>query len=188
MDLTVSDVGEILLGSNGPRDAAKRTLDWLLGIARARSIALWSVSGDGLRLELSVGADADTLEQAASLWAHRDPGAVERDGRVDGAAAVLVPTRPPDHLVYVDGVVPNMVKVSTLADAGAVVVKALVMSSRGGGIHRTSETLRREELIATLHLHEWNIARVARVKGVTRKTIYDWLEKYQITREHVEKS
>jgi transcriptional regulator of acetoin/glycerol metabolism len=42
--------------------------------------------------------------------------------------------------------------------------------------------------VALLRFNEWNIARVARIKGVTRKTIYDWLARYEIEREKVIRS
>jgi hypothetical protein len=40
-------------------------------------------------------------------------------------------------------------------------------------------------LRALLQRHEWNIARVARLLGVTRMTIYNRLRRHQVRREHV---
>ena len=45
----------------------------------------------------------------------------------------------------------------------------------------------RDELLLLLNRTDWNIARVARMLGVSRRTLYVRLEKYRIPREHVEK-
>jgi transcriptional regulator of acetoin/glycerol metabolism len=48
--------------------------------------------------------------------------------------------------------------------------------------------MEREKLLLLLNRNEWNIARVARLMGVTRRTIYLRLERYKIPRERVRKS
>jgi GAF domain-containing protein len=50
------------------------------------------------------------------------------------------------------------------------------------------EDLEREKLLLLLNRNEWNIARVARLMGVTRRTIYMRLQRYNIPRERVPKS
>jgi hypothetical protein len=46
----------------------------------------------------------------------------------------------------------------------------------------------RRRLLAALERHEWNIARVARLIGVTRRTIYLRLKRYKIDRQRVPKT
>ena len=46
----------------------------------------------------------------------------------------------------------------------------------------------RQRLVAALEHHEWNIARVARLIGVTRRTIYLRLRKYNIDRQRIPKT
>jgi transcriptional regulator of acetoin/glycerol metabolism len=46
----------------------------------------------------------------------------------------------------------------------------------------------RDRLVSLLHRNEWNIARVARVMGVTRRTIYLRLKRYGIDRQVVPRS
>jgi transcriptional regulator of acetoin/glycerol metabolism len=48
--------------------------------------------------------------------------------------------------------------------------------------------LERRRLVAALDRHEWNIARVARLAGVTRRTIYLRLKRYKIDRQRVPKT
>jgi transcriptional regulator with GAF, ATPase, and Fis domain len=50
------------------------------------------------------------------------------------------------------------------------------------------EDMEREKLLLLLNRNEWNIARVARLMGVTRRTIYLRLARYNIPRERVPKS
>jgi hypothetical protein len=184
----LTDIAPLLLEAASPRDASRRTLEWLLLHSRARSIALWRSEGDEIALEISVGADDETLSGARKLWLGRDPAALEAGRPISDASALLVGTRPVGILVYVDGVDPKSVDIPSLVDGAAVAAIALRRGPRGNGIQPSNRSaLRREELVATLRLHEWNIARVARVKGVTRKTIYDWLTRYNIARERVPK-
>jgi len=48
--------------------------------------------------------------------------------------------------------------------------------------------IERRRLVAALERHEWNIARVARLIGVTRRTIYLRLKRYKIDRRRVPKT
>jgi hypothetical protein len=48
--------------------------------------------------------------------------------------------------------------------------------------------IERQKLLLLLNRNEWNIARVARLMGVTRRTIYLRLQRYNIPRERVYKS
>jgi len=50
------------------------------------------------------------------------------------------------------------------------------------------EDMEREKLLLLLNRNEWNIARVARMMGVTRRTVYLRLQRYNILRERVPKS
>jgi hypothetical protein len=50
------------------------------------------------------------------------------------------------------------------------------------------EDMEREKLLLLLNRNEWNIARVARLMGVTRRTIYLRLARYAIPRERVRKT
>ncbi len=50
------------------------------------------------------------------------------------------------------------------------------------------EDMEREKLLLLLNRNEWNIARVARLMGVTRRTVYLRLQRYGIPRERVPKT
>ena len=50
------------------------------------------------------------------------------------------------------------------------------------------EDMEREKLLLLLNRNEWNIARVARLMGVTRRTVYLRLQRYGVPRERVAKT
>jgi hypothetical protein len=50
------------------------------------------------------------------------------------------------------------------------------------------EEIERQQLLVLLRKNEWNIARVARIMGMTRRTVYLKLERYGIPRQRVPKS
>jgi len=50
------------------------------------------------------------------------------------------------------------------------------------------QDIERQKLLLLLNRNEWNIARVARLMGVTRRTIYLWLQRFNIPRERVAKT
>jgi len=185
----VIEVADLLLGASNPREAAKRTLDWLAGHLKARSVSLWRFEGQEFMLEMGCVVDQRTIRGASELWSR---GADElRQGRplIDRQSA-LIPTQVADSYLYLDGVDPQRLDLETAADGATVAVMALhreglpLADDGPSGVQGP----RRDDLVATLRVHEWNLARVARVKGVTRKTIYDWMRKYEIPREHVRKT
>jgi transcriptional regulator of acetoin/glycerol metabolism len=57
-----------------------------------------------------------------------------------------------------------------------------------GTLTPTSEDRERERLLLSLNRYEWNLSRVARDIGVTRRTIYLRLKKYGIERRRVPKT
>jgi putative methionine-R-sulfoxide reductase with GAF domain len=50
------------------------------------------------------------------------------------------------------------------------------------------QDIERQKLLLLLNRNEWNIARVARLMGVTRRTVYLRLQRYNIPRERVAKT
>jgi transcriptional regulator with GAF, ATPase, and Fis domain len=108
-------------------------------------------------------------------------------------------------LLYVDSRDPHFCAthdLERLAKFSRIVAKAIndsVASPREQGrtntdawetyLERTPvEDMEREKLLLLLNRNEWNIARVARLMGVTRRTIYLRLQRYNIPRERVPKT
>lgn len=105
-------------------------------------------------------------------------------------------------LLYVDSLDPHFCAshdLDRLKKFSRIIAKAVTDSSEGRVrpnvdawetyLERTPvEDMEREKLLLLLNRNEWNIARVARLMGVTRRTIYLRLERYKIPRERVRKT
>jgi GAF domain-containing protein len=104
-------------------------------------------------------------------------------------------------LLYLDSAEPRFCEakdVERLARFSAILARAVRpehdTASRGATgweayLERTPvEDIERQKLLLLLNRNEWNIARVARLMGVTRRTIYLRLRRYDIPRERVSKS
>jgi hypothetical protein len=127
-------------------------------------------------------------------------------GRGGPAAFAVVPTFDGEELIallYVDSLDPHFCEEHDLARLQKftrIIAKAVRESSTGGApvspsnvwetyLERTPvEDMEREKLLLLLNRNEWNIARVARLMGVTRRTVYLRLQRYNIPRERVAKS
>ncbi|MFI5184613.1 MAG: hypothetical protein ACHQNV_09455, partial [Vicinamibacteria bacterium] len=120
------------------------------------------------------------------LWGE-DAAAIASGGPVTRGERMLLPVRGGGAYLLLEGVDTRRVDMDTAASMGAVAAKAMSRTDLQGHEAKSVDTVKREDLLSALALHEWNIARVARAKRVTRKTIYDWLARYQISRERVTK-
>jgi hypothetical protein len=181
-------IADILLDAQGrPREAARRVLEWLLNYLKARSVSLWTEARGVPSLSLGSAIDQETMTLVASLWAD-ESAAIAAGGPVVRGERILLPVRGGGAYLFLEGVDTRRADVDTAASMGAVAAKALARTDLQEHEVKSPDSAKRDDLIAALALHEWNIARVARAKRVTRKTIYDWLARYQISRERVAKA
>jgi hypothetical protein len=134
----------------------------------------------------------------------RLPAAVaERPGPASFAIAPVLEEEALVALLYVDSQEPHFCDahdLDRLSKFSRIVAKSVhdTASPRPGGVvgdsweaylERTPvEDMEREKLLLLLNRNEWNIARVARMMGVTRRTVYLRLQRYNIPRERVPKS
>ena len=177
-----------VLASQAPRQQAARILDLLVARTRAEAGAVFAVRDDDLIVFASSRDIAATrITQATELWtAHRDQ--LRKDGTAQSGEAVLAPIRDGEALVALvylanpQGFEP--VSITTFADA---LTKAVRLDTSG----RTEDVLdvllgrpegERERLAAILNRNEGNIARVARLLGVTRRTIYLRMQRFGVPR------
>jgi len=126
-----------------------------------------------------------------------------RQGLVDAVCYLILFFPPLLALLYVDSHEPHFCDahdIERLSKFSRIVAKSVhdTASPRSGGatadsweayLERTPvEDMEREKLLLLLNRNEWNIARVARMMGVTRRTVYLRLQRYNIPRERVPKS
>ena len=136
-----------------------------------------------------------------------DPRLPKDSERGGAASFAVVPVQSDDELlalVYVDSLDPHFCSAHDLERMGKfsrIIAKAVTDEgpSRHHGQSRADawetylertpvEDMEREKLLLLLNRNEWNIARVARLMGVTRRTIYLRLQRYNIPRERVPKT
>ena len=202
---------ELVLGGDEPRLLAERTLAILHTLAGAHCSAVFRAGERGLGLFASSGLDQSALDHAALGWKEAadrlrrgeivvTKGAVPDDPGWRALAPILAGHRIVG-LLYLDGNGRDF-----LGDAGcrrlmkftAILARALEapppprgVPARGWERDPGAEAANagpREGLLALLERNEWNIARVARILGVTRRTIYLRLARYGLPREKVRKS
>jgi transcriptional regulator with GAF, ATPase, and Fis domain len=157
--------------------------------------AVWSLQQDALRR-------GDTYYCPDRSGDRRLPSA--GPDRPGPASFALVPVLDEETLVallYVDSHEPHFCDahdLERLSKFSRIIAKAVNETDappRGSGdawetyLERTPvEDMEREKLLLLLNRNEWNIARVARMMGVTRRTVYLRLQRYNIPRERVPKS
>jgi len=158
--------------------------------------AVWVAHGDSLRKGEVLYVGDRSAERRVPLPEVGQPGP---------ASFAVVPVFEEDTLLallYVDSLEPHFCDAHDLERLGKfsrILAKA-VTESTPGERGRTSEAwesylertpvedMEREKLLLLLNRNEWNIARVARLMGVTRRTIYLRLQRYGIPRERVPKT
>jgi transcriptional regulator with GAF, ATPase, and Fis domain len=149
---------------------------------------------------------ADSLRRGEAFYAP-EPGALavlKAQARQGPTSVTMVPVHQDDDLVgllYIDAAQPHFLNNADrerLAKFARIIAKAVTQTagpktSRAEAwetyLERTPvEDMEREKLLLLLNRNEWNIARVARLMGVTRRTIYLRLQRHNIPRERVPKN
>lgn len=201
MNSRLKEVAAVLVADD-PRIQATRLLQTLVKQVSASGAAIL-VPGEADRLSLfaaigDAGSDVERLARIGAAWRTqraafegneprwRDEGDVVLTLSVGGPIVGLLYLIGPDRAsVRADELdVYRMVLASAVLAPGRPTVEAAVNT-----LLATSheEDMRRRQLVGALNAHEWNISRVARLLGVTRRTIYLRLQRYNITRQKVPK-
>jgi hypothetical protein len=190
-----------LVVPNDPDAFRERLLAGVVARFAARHVALFSADQGRLRLVASSAANQASLDRAGVIWQQKQ-GTLEAGKPVieestgGTLAAVAIPVAAPEGLLYVEAdklpaLAPEPSELQRLAELAAIGLR-----EPGPGSSRASSYLRqaseddllRDKLLLSLQEHEWNIARVARLLGVTRRTIYLRLERWGIERRKVVKT
>jgi hypothetical protein len=193
----VTPVNEIAsaLVSTDPVDQVGRVLSRLLEHARATGGAVVVPGGDAPRVLVARNVALPNLEGLPSLWQRHEK--TLRAGRAAGRDVQRVlPLLDGADLVgavYVEGTAldihrlkgfQNVLARAVLAATDPEALRAFGADLLGVGVERS----KREITLASLRQHEWNISRVARELGLTRRTIYLRLTRWGVNRERVPKT
>ena len=153
------------------------------------------------------GALGDSLRQGETLYvadrANERRRSLPSDGPVSFAVTPIFEDETLVALLYVDSGEAHFCDAHDLERLGKfsrIVAKAVTEGATPVPAGRSAESweaylertpvedMEREKLLLLLNRNEWNIARVARLMGVTRRTVYLRLQRYGIPRERVPKT
>ena len=195
-----------LLVAGDPRGAADRTLAFLASVNKARGTAVFAVQGDRLTLFTGRGFEVEAVSTVQSAWtterARLEKGELVRgsDARSSYVIAPLTDGGAVVALLYLDvaaGAAWTALDTSSISGFGVAIAQAVIAAASAplqpspvqAYLSQTSDDeIARERLLLLLVQNEWNISRVARLMGVTRRTIYLRLQRHNIMREKVRKT
>lgn len=198
-----------LLVPRDPREFLGQLLKTVRTIAAARGAAVFARALGELRLALSIELDQATLDAAARLWSGQRDALTRGEvvpTPIDGGVAHGVPVRSGDKLVGL--LVVNTAgplkpeQLATLRHLASLAAPALEADAVPASAHparaaapesaisaylgRTpADDVLRDQMLGLLTANEWNVARVARLLGVTRRTVYMRLERWGLERVKV---
>jgi len=183
-----------LLVADDPRGQALRLLDHVASRCRAKAVAVVTVAADDLG-SFAGEVPLSRLTTLQTLWKteSKDLRAGKRVVR-DGYRILPLMDGPglTGLLFIIEGAagveLTNPAVFALTAARKAAQARPLSSDGQFDTVTVAGGEVEQRRLVATLERHEWNIARVARLMGVTRRTIYLRLKRYKIDRRRVPKT
>jgi DNA-binding CsgD family transcriptional regulator len=180
-----------LLVADDPRRSADRILTRLIQIHQAQGGAILRPREGQVEIWLSAGLSLGAVSELPVRWAdHRE--ALEAGRSVVEGGFALLPAMLGGRLVAALYFAQPLGQ--AVADArlfGTAIAQAVAAARTDEGVVRVQEVSPTEEarlqLLSLLERHEWNIAEVARLLRVTRRTVYMRLRSFGIERKRVPK-
>ena len=179
-----------LLVADDPRRSADRILNRLVQIHVARGGAILRPRDGQVEVWMSSGLSLAAVAEMPVRWA--DHGEALAAGRpVFEPAFALFPAMLGNEMVAAVYLAqPEGLSAQGAAVFGAAIAQA-VRASDTAGTRRAPEASPAEEarlqMLSLLERNDWNIAHVARLLGVTRRTVYMRLRSFEIERRRVPK-
>ena len=180
-----------LLVADDPRRSADRILTRLIQIHQARGGAILRPHEDQVEIWLSAGLSLAAGAELPVRWADHREAVIAGQSVVEQGFALLPAMLGDEMVAALYLAQPEGLAVADARVFGAAIAQA-VRASEAPEVPRwvpqanpTEEA--RLQLLSMLERHEWNIAEVARLLGVTRRTVYLRLRSFGIERKHVPK-
>jgi len=186
-----------LLVSQDPRRSADGALGLLIRHLGADGAACFRIQSDRVVLFAARALDQLALDRVAATWDDARDAVLAGEVYDAESTFAIVPIAGP---VSVIGLLYLGADRGLVLDGEAIrhlvpLLRTALSAAPPGGqapldayIERTpAAQFQREQLLLLLERHEWNIARVARAKGVTRLTIYEQMRRWGIERRKVAK-
>jgi Bacterial regulatory protein, Fis family len=208
----IDQVADIVGSAHDPKRLAELAVEIVMSLSHAQRGAVFAIEPEGLVLCAGMGLDQAVLDATHAAW--NEERASLNQGQISvrplagraGHASAILPLRQGDALkalLYLDGTEASFVpavKEGRVAESTKVVLRALERGAFPATARPVpkdwedylastpAEQVARAQLIALLDRNEWNIARVARLMRVTRRTIYLRLDRYGVERKRVRKT
>lgn len=181
-----------LLVADDPRRSADRILNRLIQIHQARGGAILRARNGQVEIWLSAGLSLAGLTELPVRWA--DHSQALQDGRavVEPGFALLPAMLESEMVAALYLAQPDGLAVADARVFGTAIAQAVrAAETETSAVPRLPEMSPTEEaklqLLSLLERNEWNLAKVARLMGVTRRTVYLRLRSFGIERRHVPK-
>jgi ActR/RegA family two-component response regulator len=180
-----------LLVADDPRRSADRILTRLVQIHQARGGAILRPRQDQAEIWLSSGLSLSAVAELPVRWADHQAALAAGQAIVEAGFALLPAMLGDEMVAALYLAQPEDLAVGDARVFGAAIAQAVQAAATPGPRWALPETSPAEEarlqLLSLLERHEWNIAEVARLLGVTRRTVYMRLQSFGIERKHVPK-
>ncbi len=181
-----------VLVADDPRRSADRILGRLVQIHRARGGAILRVRDGQAEVWLSAGLSLRALAELPVRWADHAGSLGAGRSVVEPNAFALLPAMLAGEMVAALYLAqPESVPLGDSHVFGAAIAQAvraadgLAAAPPAPELQPAEET--RLQLLTLLERNDWNIAHVARLLGVTRRTVYMRLHSFGIERRRVPK-
>jgi hypothetical protein len=181
-----------LLVADDPRRQARRLLQHVATRSKAKAVAIVTVEGD--ELASFVGEVPLSRLTALQLVWKAEAKALRAGTPAVGGDYRVLPLMDRHELIGIlfveggSGVEMRSASVMALAAALKAARERPVAEGREEPAAIHGAEIERRRLLASLERYEWNVSRVARLIGVTRRTVYLRMERYKIDRRRVPKT
>jgi hypothetical protein len=175
-----------------PRTLAGRLLAHVVKVLPARGGAVLALQfGVVVLYADQLGGDLDKVAEAMATWQKRQGELAAGVAVQCGMAGSMSPLLSEGALVgavFLDGVPVSRCDIREIATWLVAAITA--PTPHAGAVEEifrsvTVEGFERQKIVQLLEGHEWNVARVARIMGTTRRTIYQKMARYGIERLRV---
>ncbi len=202
--------GSLVAGRGNPVSFADRTLQMAIVLTQGQAAAVLRLEQGQPRLFAGRGFDQESLDAVALAWEHlRNPlerlepvyvanratdSRIPEDARHQAPASfALLPVigdgRALLGLLYVDSRRPHFLGAEDLTELPALArILAIPLASGRFGSAAPDASSDRDRLVAILSSNQWNILRVAKLIGVTRRTVYLRMQRWGIERKKPKKT
>ena len=180
-----------LLAPVDPEGSASRILRNVAEVNGAPGAAIIAVRDSSPVLFTSCNLPLEDVARLEDLW--RDYGAWLLTKRaIEQPSTVLLPLLEGEAVLGVlylkEPQKYDLAATSPWLAAFSIFLRAASRTRGVEGVYPENPPSQRDQLLRALNEREWNVARVARDLGVTRRTVYLRMARFDIARQHIPKN